>query len=274
MKIYLPTDKHIGIILDPRSGSHAFRDYVSASLEILNMGEFLNPNIRTLNLLVDKNKKSVHKIPDHRYGFPIDTEYNEILINEWIDEKLNVLNDMSSIDQFGIFSILIKNTLSYFPDIIKKIKGNHNTYFIRLKRADVLYSIISIEICKHTNIWHNIDHENTFSRENIKDKINIPLDIINTHLEMYVKCEKLIEEIFGKVPIVYYEQWQNNIRNLNMILNLPNKFVSIDYQKFIGNYKNLISNIDEIEEYYDKFVNRHSEYFQDQQTRNLLLNTI
>ena len=260
IKFSLPVDKHIGIILDPRSGSHAFRNYVSSSLDILNMGEFLNPMIHSLNLLVDKNKKFVYTVPDQRYGRPLQL-VNETLIDQWIDEKIKILDEMSSIDQFGIFSIVLKNTLSYFPDVIKKIKNNSNIHFIRLKRIDVLYGIISIEICKHTDIWHNVDHTNTFSRENIKDKINIPLDVINKHLEMYIKCESLVEEIFGKVPILYYEQWQNNIRNLNKILNLPNKLVSIDYQKFTGNYKNLILNIDEIEDHYEEFVNKHPEHF-------------
>lgn len=271
LEFELPRDKHIGIILDPRSGSHAFRNYVSSSLDILNMGEFLNPIIHSVNLVIDKDKKSVYTITDQRYGRPLNKSFDKILINKWINEKVKILDDMSEINQFGIFSIVIKNTLSYFPDVVETIKKNPNIFFIRLKRKDILYSMISIELSNYTEIWHNIDHKNTFSRENIKDKIYIPIDVINGHLEMYIKCECLIEEIFGEVPVVYYEYWKNNIRNLNKILNLPNKLVSVDYQKFAGNYRNLISNITEIEDYYQEFVDKHSEYFQDHRYQTPLL---
>jgi len=262
IKIELPKNKHIGLIFDPRSGSHAFRNYISSTLTISNLSEFLNPQVNPLHISVDKNKKVIYQY------FTNDVEknpkyelFNNTNINHWANEKFNLLDDMTHLDIFGIFGIMIRNTLSSYPEIIKKIKERSDIYFIRSKRADVLYSIISIEISKHTTIWHNTDDKNTFSRVNIKDKFDIPVNTIKKHLEMYIKCENLIEEIFDEMPVIYYEQWQNNIRNLNKILTLPNKLVSIGYQKFSGNYKNLISNIDDIENYYEKFVNEHPEYF-------------
>ena len=271
MKITLPKDKHIGIIIEPRSGSHAFRNYISSSLKYIDLGEFINPLHRAPILIIDKNKNSVQKVADPKAGMtPDNWQFNETIANNWIDKQLTILNDMANIDRFAIFSIVIKNALSYYPAVLEKIKNNPNIYFIRLKRIDILYSIISIEMCKHTNIWHNIDHQNKFSRELIKHKFDIPLDVIKDHLEMYIKCERLVEEIFDNTPVIHYEQWQNNIRNLHKVLDLPNKLVSVDYQKFTGNYKNLISNIVDIENYYKEFVMEHFEYFQDQHIKDIL----
>ena len=262
LEINLPTNKHIGIIFDPRSGSHVFRNYISNLINIVNLSEFLNPQVYPLRVSVNKNEKEVYYANDHKSGKKSNFElFDEITINEWVDKRSNILNDMTDIEIFSIFGILIKNTLSNYPNIIKKIKQIPNIYFVRLKRADILYSIISIELSRYTEIWHNIDNTNVHSRKKIKDKIKIPIIEIKNHLEMYVRCEDLIKETFNEIPTIYYEQWQNNVRNLNKILKLPNKLVSIDFQKFEGNYKNLISNIDEIENYYEEFVNDHAEYF-------------
>ena len=280
MKINLPKDKHIGLIFEPRSGSHAFRNYISPSLGHLDLKEFLNPHIRPSKFIIDKNKKSLQIIVNQRNGEWLDesdmnTEnFDKMVASDWIDTQLATLDDMASIDHFSIFSILIKNTLSYHPTVLEKIKNNPNIFLIRLKRIDVLYGLISLEICKYTNIWHNFNQENTFSRENIKGKLNIPLDVIKDHLEMYIRSEYVIKETFGDIPVIYYEQWQNNIRNLNKILNIPNKILSVDYQKFTGNYKNLISNLAEIENYYKEFVIEHSEYFQDQHIKDILSDSV
>jgi hypothetical protein len=277
MKINLPKDKHIAIILEPRSGSSVFRNYISSSLGHIDLKEMMNPLHPQTHMSIDKNTKTVSAFMNS-YAFdniPIyNTEFDEIVLDDWANKNLTMLNDMASIERFAIFSLMIKNILCDYPDIIKKIKNNANMHFIRLKRMDVLYGIISIEICGYTNIWHNKNQEHTFSRVNIKNKFNLPLDWIKFHLDMYIKCEGLIREIFGNVPVLYYEQWQNNIRNLNKIIDLPNKLVSVEYQKFVGNYKDLISNIDEIEDYYKEFVNNHSEYFQDEHVKNVLSNSI
>lgn len=261
VKIYLPKDKHIGILIDPRSGSHALRDYVSTSLNILNLGEFLNPQVHQAQLKIDKNKKEIFRLRNEIDGKPRFEEFTKSFIDNWITERFTSLTEMLDINEFAIFSIFVKDVLSHYPNTVKQIKQRPDIFFIRLKRADVLYSIISIEISKHTNIWHNVDHTNTFSRENLKEKIKISLDDIKTHLERHINAETLVKDIFEEIPVIYYEQWQNNIRNLNNILNLPNKFTSIHYQKFVGNYKNLVSNIIEIEDYYREFVNKHSEHF-------------
>jgi len=273
MKINLPKNKHIAVILEPRSGSHAFRNYISSSLDILNLGEFLNPINPQQTVVVDKNKKTALTFKD---VFRRDSvfDFDNIKINNWADKSLTILNDVASVDHYAIFSLLIKNVLSCYPDVIRKIKNNSNIDFIRLKRIDVLYGIVYIEICKYTEIWHNIDQRDTFSRVNIKNKINIPIDEIKFHLEMYIKCENLIKEIFGNVPVIYYEQWQNNIRNLNKIITLPNKLISIEFSKFAGDYRDLISNINEIEDYYREFVKEHSEYFHDAHVNTILSQSI
>jgi hypothetical protein len=262
LKINLPNDKHIGLIFDPRSGSHIFRNYISELLNILDLNEFLNPLVHPIKVSVDKIEKKVFYSIDHKSGKKFNFEtFNEITINKWANDRIDVINDMTEIGLFSMFGILLKNTLSSYPDIVKKIKQRPDIYFIRLKRADVLYSILSIEISRYTTIWHNIDNVNVHSRKQIKDKIEIPIDVINNHLKMYTDCEDLIKKIFDEMPIIYYEQWQNNIHNLNKILKIPNKIISIDFQKFEGNYKDLISNIDEIENHYAEFVNDHPKYF-------------
>jgi hypothetical protein len=261
MKIILPNNKHIGIIMEPRSGSHALREYVISALEIFNLGEFLNPYIHTARLVIDKNKRIVHRLSDKKDGTSNYDITDKETLDQWIEQKFSELDDMTSINEFGMFSIIIRNLLVHYPEIVKRIQQRPDMYFIRLKRADVLYSIISLEICKHTNIWHNKDQVNTFSREQIKNKIEIPLNVINDHLEMYIKCEQLVEEIFGTVPEIYYEQWQNRLSNISKIIQLPNRIIPVGYQKFVGNYKNLISNIDEIEDHYERFVNENYTYF-------------
>jgi hypothetical protein len=42
---------------------------------------------------------------------------------------------------------------------------------------------------------------------------------------------------------------------------IPKQLVSFPVNKFSGNYKDLVTNIDEIEEFYEDFVNEHKEYF-------------
>jgi hypothetical protein len=273
MKINLPKNKHIAVILEPRSGSHAFRNYISSSLDILNLGEFLNPINPQQAVTVDKNKKTALTFKDV-FRRDSDFDFDNIKINNWVDKSLTILNDVASVEHYAIFSLLIKNVLCCYPDVIRKIKNNSNIDFIRLKRIDVLYGIVSIEICKYTEIWHNIDQRDTFSRVNMKNKLNIPIDEIKFHLEMYIKCENLIKEIFGNVPVIYYEQWQNNIRNLNKIITLPNKLISIEFTKFVGDYRDLISNINEIEDYYREFVKEHSEYFHDDHVNTILSQSI
>jgi hypothetical protein len=273
MKINLPKNKHIAVILEPRSGSHAFRNYISSSLDILNLGEFLNPINPQQAVTIDKNKKTALTFKDV-FRRDSDFDFDNIKINNWVDKSLTILNDVASVEHYAIFSLLIKNVLCCYPDVIRKIKNNPNIDFIRLKRIDVLYGIVSIEICKYTEIWHNIDQRDTFSRVNMKNKLNIPIDEIKFHLEMYIKCENLIKEIFGNVPVIYYEQWQNNIRNLNKIITLPNKLISIELTKFAGDYRDLISNINEIEDYYREFVKEHSEYFHHDHVNTILSQSI
>jgi hypothetical protein len=275
MKIILPNHKHIGLIFEPRSGSTAFRNYVAPLLNFIDLEEFLNPHKIPPKLVIDKNKRSTAVIVDQKSGIFIDKQIvDKTVSNDWINTQLTTLDDMASIGHYSIFGLLIKNTISDHPVVLEKIKNNSNIFFLRLKRIDVLYGIISLEISKFTDIWHNLDQENTFNRENIQGKLFVPLDLIKYHLELYIKSEQVIKEIVGEIPVIYYEQWQNNIRNLNKILNLPNKLVSVDYQKFAGNYKDIISNIDEIEDYYKEFVNKHSEYFHDEHIKNLLSKSI
>jgi len=277
IKINLPKNRHIAVIPEPRSGSSAFRNYISSSLGHFDLKEMMNPLHPQTHMSIDKNTKTVSTFMNS-YAFdniPIyNTKFDQNILDDWANKNLTMLDDMASIDCFAIFSLIIKHILCDYPGIIEKIKDNPNIYFIRLKRMDVLYSIISIEICGYTNIWHNKNQEHTFSRVNIKNKFDIPINFIKFHLETYIKSEDTIKEIFDNIPVLYYEQWKNNIRNLNKIIDLPNKLVSVDYQKFLGNYKELISNIDEIEDYYKEFVNKHSEYFHDEHIKNVLSNSI
>lgn len=276
MKINLPKDKHIGILLEPRSGSHAFRNYVSSCLDYIDLVEMFNPIHRPMNLSIDKDKKilgcSLNSLEMANSEPKFKENLDESYLSQWADKYLIALNDMASIDYYAIFSIVIRNELHQYPEIIKRIKNNPNIYFIRLNRIDMLYGTLSMAISKYTKIWHNVEQKHTFSRVNM-EKINLPLDGIENNLKLYVKTEKVIREIFGEVPVIYYEHWQNNIRNLNKIVNVPNKLVSLDYEKFAGNYKDLILNIDEIEDYYREFVNENSEYFQDDHVRNVLSNS-
>ena len=81
-------------------------------------------------------------------------------------------------------------------------------------------------------------------------------------IRMYLENDKDIDKYFSDIPTIYYEQFQNNVNNLrNLFEGIPKKIVSNPYTKLGINYKEYVENIDEIEDYYEQFVNDNKEYF-------------
>jgi hypothetical protein len=174
-----------------------------------------------------------------------------------------------------------------FPELSTLIANHKDTQFLRLERADVLYSVLSIEVARKSGIWHHVPSEGLQKKQ--IDPFSIPLNVIHQHLMDYIHEQDEINKEFGGAPIIYYEQFQHSIGTIREIFDgIPKKIISLPFERSGNNYKSLILNIDEIDDHYEMFVNKHQEHFpqyfnklphikipasQGRQPRDLSLNT-
>jgi hypothetical protein len=217
--------------------------------------DYPNSFLATNNLLVKGNRKFIHS------GLGDDNLLN-IKTSEQSDiENIETLTLEASLSNYFVFTI---HSTGYKPteyreNLLKKLSNSNNIQFFKLKRADVLWTFLSMWFARISKIWHH-------SYENIKfhkpESLNIPLAFITILLQEDLQNDKDMDKYFPDIPTIYYEQFQNNVNNLrNLFDGIPKKIVSNPYAKFGINYKEYVENIDEIEDYYEQFVNDNKEYY-------------
>ena len=259
-KITIDPNKHITFIIQPRSGSSVLRNYLCEILNYNNAGELLNHNVNTVDIEIKNNKIVKWEHPNSKIRPFVDKTVDDLTQRSY--NNLNSLTQLTEIKQYCIFSTLVHSFFERGSDILAKLKERNDIQFIRQERADVLYSILSIFMSIDTDIFHNNDPTIIKKRELRHGKLNI--NAILQYLNMYVEERKLIKEYFPDIPIIYYEQFQMKPANMmNLFEGIPKKIVSLSTSKFAENYKDkeIITNIDEIEDLYEKFVKDHIEYF-------------
>lgn len=260
-------NKHIGLLFQPRSGSHVVRHYLSEITDRLDLGELFNPFSRIYRKTGDP-QLSISTAKSVPLPSKDNTEEENILLDTLILEhaatNASILNELSAVNKNAVFGI---NNLSYLhcASAAVKIIKSTDTQFIRLERADVLSSIISLMVAKTSGRWHNpvlapgeilpYDIEITKSK-----RLVIP-DMLFL-LQSYVDNLKSMQQHYGELPVMYYEEFQHNVSNLrNMFTGIPNRIVSIPFKRMGLNYKEVVANLDDMEDLYENFVNENKEFF-------------
>lgn len=263
-KITISRDKHTGIIFDARSGSHVLRTFFAEVNDTINLGELFNPaqliNENNINhndyikSLMKGNRNFKYSGLNNKPGI-LDLDTCEQDDNENI-ETLKVEAEFSN---YSVFSINLMPYDNRRENLFKKLVNSNVIQCIRLKRADLLSSILSIYFARTNSIWHKMDPNQIITAP---ETLKIPMGYIIERLKINLEIDKDIDKYFSDIPTIYYEQFQNNIHNLrNLFDGIPKKIVSNPYIKLGINYKNHVENIDEIEDYYEQFVNDNKEYF-------------
>ena len=258
-KIKILPNKHTGIIFDPRSGSHVLREFLSSVTDSINVGELFNPgrsnneyDIYTNSLMKGNRNFSYLGISN------LDTlDLNTCEQDD--NENIETLKVEAEFSNYIVFSINLLQYGNRRENLFKKLINSNIIQYIRLKRADLLSSILSIYFARTNNIWHLTDQTKII---HVPETLKIPMGYIIERLKINLEIDKDIDKYFSDIPTIYYEQFQNNIHNLrNLFDGIPKKIVSNPYIKLGINYKNHVENIDEIEDYYEQFVNDNKEYF-------------
>jgi hypothetical protein len=249
--IPLDTNKNLGIIFLPRSGSHVLQYYISVLADYTNLHELFNAEVGVE--LVKNNVKNQYYIDTHVPLPPFGEE--EITLKR----RLQTYKEHYLTQERNSFKVRIQSYIDQYPEFSGELANLPNTQFINLQRADVLYSMISIKMCHLTDVWHN-QESRTVRRE--VDPFTYSIDKLKLELLEYVETCKHIKKYFGDIPTIYYEQFQDRPTNiLNLFSGIPKKIVGSIFNKFKGNYKDNVKNLVEVETYYEEFVNQHSECF-------------
>lgn len=272
----LPTiepNKHIGILFQPRSGSNVVRPYLSTVTDRKDLSELFNPvgqvaepGALNYQLLGGGKITRSLKFSD---GAPI---LPEDIIRVALPDaiaNLGMLREQTELKNPTVFGIHSHAYLEDVPAFFKLLLEAKNIQYFRLERADVLYSILSLIIARETGHWHNMARPtdnvpvHTFTPvQDLPESFNIPIPELQQRLTRYVTVSREIEEYFGDLPTIYYEQFQFSVANLRNLFNgIPKKIVSIPVTKTGTDYKLIVSNLNEVEDFYEQFVNEHKEYF-------------
>lgn len=255
--IHIPSDKHIGLLFQPRSGSHVLRFFLSAATGRTNLNECFNHYLSTKSnriipagdqFLVGNFNEPILLTPDQMYQRSVD--------------HMRSLSLMSEKRAYTIFSILPRSFSKEYPQLNNMLASRDDIFFIRLERADVLYSILSRIVCLQNDVWHNdVLRNDAKMLPRIHRKYVFPIDELETELYDYIKTSNTISENYT-APVLYYEQFQSSPASLRKLFDgIPQLILSSPVNKFAGNYKVQVENLSEVEEFYEQFVNDNAECF-------------
>ena len=186
-KIPLFTNKHTGIIFTPRSGSHVLREFLSSVTNNKSGGEIFNPTRNKgddeENLLLEGNRKFRH------LGLTGDHTIDQETCKQDDIENIETLTLEASLSNYFVFTVNSTGyqTTEYRENILKRLANSNNIQCFRLKRADVLWSFLSICFAKNNNVWHQpYTNINPYTPESLK----IPLEWIMKRLRMDLENDK------------------------------------------------------------------------------------
>ena len=282
MNLTIPTlekNKHVGILFTARSGSHVLRHFISTITDKKNLGEPFNPigfisreELKIVNTLL-KGETKIESSTADLQGNMTSENIKNIMLPESIS-NLKIFKKEAELNNYTVCSIHCEGYYDFAPELFRHLAEEDTMQFIRLERADLLTAILSSKIAKDTNKWHNPSIDGTPLTEKQRNtpqnpspelplkKVEVSINYLKKRLYTYIQRCNYVDQYFPDVPTIYYEQFQNNVANLrNMFNGIPKKIISIPYLKLGINYKEWIENIDEIEDYYEQFVNENKEYF-------------
>ena len=252
MNINIQPNKHIALLLTPRSGSTVLRAWLASSLNYLNLSELFNVNVVPPKILIEGEDvfvSSTNQTPSTL------NEQEHLLLAR---DNFQTLTKLTDINQFSVFGVYLNSYKHGFSAISDELLSRPDIQIIRVDRADVLYGILSVAAANISGQWHNISGKNE-----TRSIHPIILDIswVEELLRDYIRTNEGIKLLFNP-PIIYYEQFQKTPTALINLLNgVPKRIVSASFTKFEGNHKSFIKNLAEVEDFYEQFVNDHKEYF-------------
>lgn len=258
MTVNLVPNKHIGIIFQPRSGSTVLRSFLKESTTNYDAGELFNHEVKTTEIFIINNEPQfIHHGKNLQGGLPPNMLY------ERSEKYLTYLSELTSIDRYLTFGIYLQSFMDHYPELIAQLSMRRDVQYFQLERADLLYSIISVSVSSLTKQFHNnITKNNSRMVKRDLPKFFVPVEEVERGCRRYIDKQKLIKKHFNQLPTLYYEQFQLRPANLmNLFRGIPKRLVSLSVNKFIGNYKDSVLNLDEIEDFYEQFVNDHIEFF-------------
>lgn len=258
--IQIDRQKHLALLFRARSGSTVFRSFMSQVLNFKDCSEIFNHGLpERLHLkITDDNDISIEKLDTVSIDIRLSKEYQEKQF-EISKQNLDVLSYMTDHGIQGIFGVYHQSYYNYNPELTQMILDRPDVQPLILLRADVLYGIISECVCRETDQYHNT------SANSVTRSVNpfaIKLDDLKIHLEYYVNFYKDIQRANPDIPVVYYEQFrQTPVKLLNIFSGLPKKLCSVSTNKWEGDYRKHVTNMDQVENLYREFVLKHIDCF-------------
>lgn len=252
-KIYIQPNKHLGLVFRPRSGSHILRHYLSDLAERINIGEWVNHRVESYDVRIRSGEVLVAP-----RGKPTTLQDQQLLQRSL--SNIELLDQLSELNVYTVFGVLTQSYMYKYPHLSTRLASRPDIQLIRVERADVLYSLISTEVAKASSMWHNMNETgSTLLRRSVD---NFKMNGLERALQMYIQEQDEIMKSFGNLQTIYYEQFQHTPAALRHLFSgIPQRIVSFPFNKFVGNHKGLISNLEEVEDCYEQFVNDHKEYF-------------
>lgn len=256
-RIQIDETKSIGLLFQPRCGSHVVAHYLATQTNRGNLGELFNARL-SINFSTEvKLRQLIPTIIDG--GKPFLDHESDLVKREILNLRVGLIESLIHSNRQEVFKIYPNSYLTFYPELSARLKQCKHVQYILLARADVLYSMISAVISSTSDTFHN------FNAKRVTHDVNnlvIPRELITIAVNNYIMQADHIAKYFGEVPVVYYEQFQDNVQNLRKIFSgIPAEIISIPYNKFSGNHKSLIQNLDEVEYWFNEIVMNHQEYF-------------
>ncbi len=257
MAIPIQPNKHIALLFEARSGSTVLRHFLATVLNYGNLNEYFNHRVGTDTLRIEGT--DTYFTP----GTGTRTNLTDSELAARSKGHLEILNQLTAINRYMVFCVMENSYREAYPTLTNELSKRSDIQPIRLVRADYLYSIISIMVSRNTGQWHNsmVNSSLAVKKREVKP-FSVNIHLIEKMMLDYVISVDELNENFENAPIIYYEQFQTSPASMmNLFSGIPKKLVSVDLTKFSGNHKDLVENLDEVEDFYEQFVNDHKEYF-------------
>lgn len=146
--------------------------------------------------------------------------------------------------------------INEYSELTTKLKAD-NIQLIRLERKNKLSALLSRYICDHLKIWQVTSPDISKNiQENLKsNKITININTLKKDLFFMVKAFRYKNIMFKEVPIIYFEDFENNPDEyLRFKFNVDKKF-STNSERFTKKPEQYFKNIDAIYRVYESYYN-------------------
>ena len=251
-------DRHIGLLFNARTGSTVLRNYFKQVLKFVDLAEMFNHYVKRVKIDFSGEPQFVFDFTDTR---SYDDQETNIQISL---DCLKNLTELTRRKKFSVFGVLFESWYCAFPELTEMLSARDDIQFIDLRRGDVLYGLLSTQVSLLSEQFHNdfnIGQKVVAKKRNV-EPFEFSLDDLETGLWKYRNHCEIVAKHFPNTPVLYYEQFQRTPANLmNLFSGIPKRICSVNVTKFEGNYKDLVTNLDEVEDFYANFVCENPECF-------------